>query len=489
MTLSTLPRRLAVARLWHEGNSFSPFRTTAREFQQREWTRGAAAAARYRGTATEMGAAVAFADARPDWQVSFLRLAAAPPGGPLEQPLFESLVEEIAGALAAESWDAVYLSLHGALVAAAEPEADLALLRRVRAAIGRAPLAVTFDLHANLSPAAGPLIDILVGYKTYPHLDMAETGARALALLDQAASGRISPTVRIAKAGVLLTSHRMRTDAGPMAEIEAAAARLMAEPDVLDATPFGGFTYGDTPSAGASAAVTVDGAAARAESLASALAAAIRVRAPAFAASLPSAAEAIELALATPGPVAVLEPGDNPLSGGGADTPGLFRALLAARPPPPVLFAFFWDPDLVARAALAGPGAWISARLGGRLTPDYGPPLAVEARVLRLTDGRYVNEGPMERGLAVDQGPTAVLSVQGIEVVVTSACQAVNDPAWFALHGIRPESLRLLAVKAKNHFRAAFGQRFARLVDCDTPGPACLDPRGLPFRHLPAGLL
>ena len=482
-------RRLAVARLWHEGNSFSPFRTTAREFRQREWLAGAAAPARYRGTATEMGAAVAFADSHADWAVSFLRLAAAPPGGPVEQPLFESIAAEIVDALAAESWDAVYLSLHGALVATDEAEADLALLRRVRAAIGRTPLAVTFDLHANLSPAAGPLIDILVGYKTYPHVDMAETATRALALLERTVAGELRPVTRIAKAGVLLTSHLMRTDAGPMAELEAEARRMMGLPGVLDATPFGGFTYGDTPSAGASAAVTFDGDAAGAQSHAESLAAAIRARAPAFAASLPGAAEAIRRALAVPGPVAVLEPGDNPLSGGGADTPGLFRALLEAKPPAPSLFAFFWDPDLVARAALAGPGAWISSRLGGRLTPDYGAPLAVEARVLRLTDGRYVNEGPMERGLSVDQGPTVVLEVQGMAVVVTSACQAVNDPAWFRLHGIVPEELRLLGVKAKNHFRAAFGRTFALLVDCDTPGPACLDPRGLPFRHLPAGLL
>ena len=47
-------RRLAVARLWHEGNSFSPFRTTAREFRQREWSTGDAAAARYRGTRVDL---------------------------------------------------------------------------------------------------------------------------------------------------------------------------------------------------------------------------------------------------------------------------------------------------------------------------------------------------------------------------------------------------------------------------------------------------
>jgi microcystin degradation protein MlrC len=185
----------------------------------------------------------------------------------------------------------------------------------------------------------------------------------------------------------------------------------------------------------------------------------------------------------------VLEPGDNPLSGGGADTPGLFRELLARRPGGKVAFAFFFDPDLAERCNALGPGASLDVRLGGRLSGAFGPPVEAKARVLRLTEGRFVNDGPMERGLAVDLGPTAVLSVEGIEVVVTSSTTAVNDPAWFRLHAIDPCQLRLLGVKAKNHFRAAFGNVFAHLIDCDTPGPAGLDLRHLPFRHLPAALL
>jgi microcystin degradation protein MlrC len=185
----------------------------------------------------------------------------------------------------------------------------------------------------------------------------------------------------------------------------------------------------------------------------------------------------------------VLEPGDNPLSGGGADTPGLFREILARRPAGKVVFAFFFDPALVERCRAAGPGAMLTARLGGRLSDAFGPPVEVEARVLRLTDGRFVNDGPMERGLAVDLGPTAVLGVDGIEVVVTSSNAPVNDQAWFRLHGIELRALRLLGVKAKNHFRAAFERSFVRLIDCDTPGPCGLDLDALPFRRLPQALL
>jgi microcystin degradation protein MlrC len=149
------------------------------------------------------------------------------------------------------------------------------------------------------------------------------------------------------------------------------------------------------------------------------------------------------------------------------------------------VFAFFYDPELVARATAAGVGEDLACRLGGRLTGDYGAPVPVAARVLRLTDGRFVNRGPMERGLPADLGPTAVLDVSGIRVIVTSACQSPNDLAYFDLHGIDVRAQRLLCVKAKNHFRAAFRDVCAEIIDVDTPGPASADLRRLRFRRVP----
>ncbi len=116
------------------------------------------------------------------------------------------------------------------------------------------------------------------------------------------------------------------------------------------------------------------------------------------------------------------------------------------------------------------------------MSKDFGAPVEVAAWVGRLTPGRFVNQGPMERGLPVDLGPTAVLDVRGIEVILTSACVSPNDPAYFALHGVDPARCALLCVKAKNHFRAAFAETFGAIHDVDTPGPAALDLVKLRFR-------
>ena len=107
-----------------------------------------------------------------------------------------------------------------------------------------------------------------------------------------------------------------------------------------------------------------------------------------------------------------------------------------------------------------------------------------EADVRRLTSGEFRNLGPMERGLPVALGRTAVLGAAHLEVIVTERVGPANDPAFFALHGIDLARTRLLCVKAKNHFRAAFQERCAAIIDVDCPGPAAADLRPLPCRSV-----
>lgn len=482
-------QRLAVARLWHEGNSFSPVPTTFAQFRGREWVSGQAAREFYRGTATEIGAAVEFAATHPDWEVSFLRCAAAPPGGPVPDDDFDAIAAGILNGLAGGSWDAVYLSLHGALVTRSRPQPELELLRVVRRQIGATPLGASFDLHANLGPAVLDILDVAAGYKTYPHTDMAATAAKVLRLLTGAAAGRVRPVGALVKAGALLTSFNMRTTDGPMARIGALAREWETRKGILDATVFGGFAYGDTPDAGAGAMVFADADRALAVRAATALADALWQRRRQFAVDLPGPTDGLRRALAgPPGLVAVVDPADNPLSGGIGDTPGLLRALLEARPGVPTVFAFLCDPELVGRAHRKGPGAEFVARLGGRVTDAFGPPVEAAVRVLRLTHGRFRNTGPMETGLAVELGRTAVLETDKVRLIVTETCQSPNDPAYFALHGVDLASTRLLCVKAKNHFRAAFGPLCSTIIDVAAPGPASPDLSHYRFRHAPKAL-
>jgi microcystin degradation protein MlrC len=149
----------------------------------------------------------------------------------------------------------------------------------------------------------------------------------------------------------------------------------------------------------------------------------------------------------------------------------------------PTVFAYFCDPEVVDTAWRAGVGTHLSLLLGAKRSKAFGRSVEVEADVVKLTQGEFRNAGPMERGLAVALGRTAVLSVRDVRVIVTERVGPANDPAFFALHGIDLARTRLLCVKAKNHFRAAFRDRCVAILDVDCPGPAAADLRTLPFRN------
>jgi microcystin degradation protein MlrC len=482
-------KRLAVIRFWYEGNAFSPLPADAAAFQRREWTTGNDALAGAAGTSTELAAVAEFARTHDDWEVVVLRCASALPAGPIDDPVYERLLDDVTRGLSREPFDAVYLSLHGAAITRTRASPDLDLLRRVRATAASVPIGASFDLHGNLPRELGDLIDVASVYRTHPHVDMAETASRVLAQLERCVDGGLATHRALRNDRVLLPSFNMRTDAGPMRALEE-AAREATHGAILEVAVFGGFPYADTIHTGASvlvvsdASLDHDGNAAR--RTADRLAEEIVRLAPDFEVALPSPERAISIALATPGFVAVTDPADNPLSGGGCDTPSLFRALLDARVNVNCVFASFADTRVVTMAREAGVGQQIDVRLGGRYGPGFGEPVAVRAVVERLTDGVFCNVGPMEHGVTARAGPTALLRIVGLRstrVIVTSEVVAADDPAFYALHGIALDDLRLLCAKAKNHFRAAFASRCSVIVDCDAPGPAAVDLSRLPFRN------
>lgn len=483
--------RLAVARFSHEGNSFSPVMTGLNEFR-REWYQGQEAEAVYRGTTTEGGGAVAFLDAHPEWRGTFLRMTGATPAGPVTREAYDTIIDEIVADLTQGEWDAVFLSLHGAMVVEGMDLADYEIVRRVREAIGpEVPFGVSFDLHANLDTRIADLVTFAAGFKEHPHIDMKETAERVLDVLDRTVKGEVRPVGHIAKLDAILPSINMRTAEGPMAELEAFARGLEFDPRILDASPFGGFSYGDTVVAGAGALVYADGDRELAKRAAERIVEETRKRLDRFYIALPDAAAGIAQALRLgpeAQPVAVIDSGDNPLSGGIGDTPEMLRALLDAAPQVPTVFAFFADPALVERCVAAGEGAAISGTLGGRISTDFGSPVPFSGTVLKLTDGHYANSGPMMRGLPMSLGPTAVIGIGQIRVIVTTACGSAHDPAFYTLHGIDFAQVALLCAKAKNHFRAAFTAICPTMIDIDAPGPAALDINRFPFRLAPPTL-
>jgi microcystin degradation protein MlrC len=356
-------------------------------------------------------------------------------------------------------------------------------------------------LHANISQRMVDLADVLIGYDTYPHVDMAERAVEACGVLDRLMRGELHPTAALRKPPMLPTSQRMTTGRMPMRALIERAYAMEEDPRVIDVTVAGGFPPSDVADAGFGVLVTTDDdpelAARLADELA-ALAWSLRDGFLGGVASFEHAAELIramdsdgDVEMPVGGPLVLVDIGDNPWTGGPGDSAELVRFLFAEQVHGAAV-ASVRDPEIVQAAIAAGPGATITGELGGKTDRLHGHPLPVRAYVKLLSDGHYINDGPMMEGLMVDLGPTALLlcePLEGppapqVEVLVTTRAETPVDLNVFRCHGMEPTRHRVLGLKGKGHFRAAFEPIARRVVLVEGPGITGADLSRLRFKKI-----
>ena len=477
--------RVVVAELSHETNVFSSVPTDLAAFERAGIRRGATVTRELAGTATPVAG---FLDAASELDLELVPILSvwATPSGMVTADALERLLGEIVeGIVGAGRIDGVLLGLHGAMVSAEASDADGYILSRVRDAVGPdVPVVATLDLHANISAAMVELADVLVGFDTYPHVDQRERSREAAGLLVRIARGEVHPVAALAKPPMLPTSQNMPTHQEPMRSIVARAHELERRPGVLSVTVAGGFPPADVAEAGLSVLVTTDGDAELARYLADDLADFAWQRRDGFLGGVASWEEAAAALRAIErGPLVLVDIGDNPWTGGTGDSAELLRFLLreGARDAALALIA---DPESVAHCVAAGVGATLELRLGGKVDRLHGDPLPVRGYVRMLSDGRYVNHGPMHAGVPVDLGRTAVVACEGVDVLVTERAETPIDLNIFRAHGIEPTARRVIALKGKGHFRAAFEPIAERVVLVEGPGISGADLSRLDFRHV-----
>lgn len=480
--------RLLLAEIMHETNTFNRIATVKADFETRYWHEGTEAASALAGTNTEVAGFIEAAK-QYDWMLEIPLAASASPSGPMAAGDWEQVKRLILEPLRqGRRFDAIVLVLHGSMVTETTLDAEGDLLSEVRALAGAETLiAVTLDMHANVSEAMIAAADMMMAYRTYPHVDQRERALHMARLMQEVLRGEPRPSLVMARMPMMDAANHGQTAPGqPMPGLLKLSEELETRDGVICASIQIGFPWSDVPDIGPSVVVTASDDQAGREAAQELMQAVWQSRADT---QLEFATPAEAMALAGRGnfgdkPLVLADFADNPAGGAYGDSPNLLRAMIGAKLER-AAFATISDPASVEAAAAAGAGAKLRLSLGGKGAPGLTPPLDVEAEVIRLTDGGFTCAGPMWRGVRFSMGATAVLRVADIDVIVSSVPTAVMDLNVFRSVGIEPQELATIGLKSRNHFKAAYGPIARETMLVDAGGIASMRLQELTFRNVP----
>ena len=384
--------------------------------------------------------------------------------------------------------DAVYLDLHGAMVAEHHQDGEGELLARVRSLIGpKIPLVASLDLHANVTKRMLSESDALVAYRTYPHVDMAETGERALRLLEQVAtSGK--PAQSIQKLDFLIPLVWQCSLSEPCKGLYQSLRDLEdSQASVWSLSFAAGFPPADIHEVGP-AILSYGEDQESVDRAAESLAALVHSAEPKFGGKIYSPVEAVSYAQNSKlQPVVIADTQDNPGAGGNSDTLGMLRALIDVGAESAVI-GLIYDPETAKLAHVAGEGNTIEASLGAGSRWRGEAPLIGQFGVQTLGDGSFTATGPMFRGANMELGKMAVLRISGVEILVSSKKMQLADQSIFRHLGIEPSSRSILVLKSSVHFRADFTELAGEIIVAAAPGPNPANNLDLPFENVRPGI-
>ncbi|MCC2668097.1 MAG: MlrC domain protein [Armatimonadetes bacterium] len=478
--------RIAIGGFFHESNTFCRPFTELADYERTRLYRGAEMLPPLRGTDTEIGGFLRAADEL-GFEVVPTYYAWAWPAGPLTDDCFRTILDRLKQEMeAAMPVDGVLLQLHGAMVTQSDDDPDGTILAEVRSCLPPGvPLVATFDFHSNLSPLMVSSCDALIGYDTYPHVDLNDRGREAAGLIVRMINGEVRPVMALAKPPLMPHIVRQRTAEGPMAEMMALARDAEEEPGVLRVSVAGGFAYADVPRMGMGILTITDGDEQLAADLAEELAEQAWVRRERFTETLPDADEAVRLALACHsghGPVVLADVADNVGGGSPGDGTVLLQALLHHRAKDAVILIA--DPEAVRACLQAGVRERVTVPVGGKVDRMHGDPVTVTGTVRALTDGIFRNIGPMRDGLVDDQGRTAVVDVDGLTLVITERKLPMWNLQQLRSCGIEPAEQRIIVCKGAIAHRAAYAPIAGRMIEVETPGSCSGDVRRFPYENI-----
>lgn len=452
--------RIAVGGIGHETNTFSTLTTSLNDFFVR------------RGEECVQGE---FWDRYREQGIDFAPTltAGASPHGPVEHDAYRQLKTELLERLeAALPVDGVYLSLHGAMEVQEIGDGEGDLASTIRTLVGPdVPIAVSLDLHGNISPEFVQAVNVLTALRTAPHRDGQETQERALSHLLRCVREGLRPMTAMVKLPLILPGEYAVTEVEPARSLYQMLPEIEKVPGILDASLMIGCAWTDSFHASVSALVVAEQDAALAHEQAVRLAEAAWDRRKEFGPDVETASvdEAIARALAaSESSVFISDSGDNVTAGGAGDIPLFVERLLAAKVPDAVV-AGLTDATAVVDCAKVGIGAEVSLSLGGKLDQRNGKPLEVTGRVVHIAPQ--------------DTPKLAVVQVEGVTVILTTQRGAFTSLSAFERAHIDPLAHKIVVVKLGYLF-PELRDNAPRAIMALSPGFTDLRLERLPYQRI-----
>ncbi len=485
MTNSESKLRIAVGAIFNETSAFLTTRADIQHWKNTYVLHGADLFALASTTTEEAGVLAVCANV--GVEVVPLMAARSVSSGPSTDACYAELKESLLRPLReAGPVDGVALVLHGAMTAISEDDPEGDILQSVRAIVGdNVPIVSTLDLHAHITPKMVQNADGLIAFAHYPHDDTFTTGERCATLLLKIVRGEVRPAMAMAKVPVLSSGVRgMTFGDAPMAHMTQRARELEQQAGILSVSVLHVQPSNDLPGMGSGGLVITDGDVARAENEARSIAEEYWSRRRQFEPEIVSVEEAVRCGRAVEsGPVILVDTADCTGGGAAGDSVALLKQLLELGVSEPT-FVMVVDPEAAHECVRAGIGASVSLMLGHKLDPSWGRPIAVTGIVRHLLDGDFIYTGGAYGGTTAHMGLSAVLAINGIQVLIMSKPTYDWADEQFRAAGMDVRYAKFIGVKNPMNYNFAYKGIAKASYVVDTPGPTPATMSRLPYKRM-----
>lgn len=479
--------RIAIGSIFQESNTFSPRPTTLESFEAVYLWRGEEVFSKLRGARIEIPGILSVLEPEGIEAIPLIATSALA-GGVVTRATFELLMTDMEARLKqAGKVDALLLPLHGAMAVEDENDAESEIIERLSSLVpDGTPIGVSLDLHGLVTERMLKTNVFVIGYRDYPHIDMFETGVRLAQTMLEVLKGIIVPRMAIAKLPLIVSPSKARTVEDPLKSIVAVARKMEADGEILHGSLFPVQPWLDLLDLGFGVLVCTNGDTAGAQRAANKLADLVWERRHEFEPDLVDLKHAIDVGLREDGTTIVADSGDAPSGGSAADNTSVLKALLDAGADRAERRSYLTmcDADAARDCAKAGVGSILKLDVGHKVSRNDGTPLSIECRVHSVSDGTFTMLDAGSRGVTVELGLTAVVSIGSIRMVIRSNPSFEWDTGIYTAFGLRLEEASLIFVKSPSHFKVSYEPHATRILLADTPGPTCPNMRRLEFRRV-----